>query len=97
MCGFSGDFCGQSQDDDTHSQANMIILAFANTTPSGGLIVDDAGFPIDLIAKWHSQGKKVIISVGGQNGNWVNVFASPASRANFIQDATNIIALYKLD
>lgn len=27
-----------------------------------------------LINQWHSSGKKVIFSVGGQNGNWGSVF-----------------------
>lgn len=46
---------------------------------------------------WKNSGKKVILSVGGQNGNWAVVFASEANRANFITTVTNAIKKYNLD
>jgi chitinase len=96
-CGFGGNFCGQSTDDDVHPKTTTVILAFVNTQPDGSVIADDANFPTDLISKWHSAGKKVVISVGGQNGNWPNVFASSAATANFINALNEIVKKYNLD
>lgn len=96
-CGFGGNFCGQSTTDDVHPKTTTVILAFVNTQTDGSVLADDANFPIDLIAKWHASGKKVIISVGGQNGNWPNVFASPANTANFISALQGIVDKYNLD
>ncbi len=39
-CGFGGDFCGQSKINDVYSTIDTVILAFANTIPSGKAIVD---------------------------------------------------------
>ena len=39
-CGFGGDFCGQSKQDDVNEKTDIIILAFANTQINGSLIVD---------------------------------------------------------
>lgn len=78
-CGFSGDFCGQSTLDDVHPSANIIILAFANTQPDGSIIIDDKYFPAANVKNWQKASKKVLISVGGQNGNWNYVFASSSS------------------
>jgi hypothetical protein len=83
-CGFGGDYCGQSTTDDVNPAAKFVILAFANTQPDGSIIVDNDHFPTPLITNWKKNGKKVILSVGGQNGNWNYIFASPASVANFI-------------
>lgn len=97
-CGFSGDFCGQSKINDVHSSINTVILAFANTLPDGQIIVDsDVNFPKGPMDQWKNSGKSVIISVGGQNGNWAYVFASQNSINNFINSAVNIIGKYKLD
>lgn len=75
-CGFSGDFCGQSNSDDVNPKASIIILAFLNTSPDGSAIIDSNNFPTNLVKQWKSQGKIVILSVGGQNGNWATVFAN---------------------
>lgn len=75
-CGFSGDFCGQSTDDDVNSKSTIVILAFANSANNGSVIVDDTSFPVTQVKNWQSKGKKVILSVGGQNGNWQVIFAS---------------------
>jgi hypothetical protein len=63
-CGFSGTFCGQSNSDDVNPKTTTVILAFANTQ-SDGSVIADTDFPITLVTKWKSGGKKVIISVGG--------------------------------
>lgn len=96
-CGFGGNFCGQSTDDDVHPKTTTVILAFVNTQTDGSVIADDANFPVDLVAKWQASGKKVLISVGGQNGNWPNVFASADSTKNFIAALLGIVEKYGLD
>lgn len=96
-CGFSGDFCGQSDSDDTHPQASFIILAFVNTNPDGSITIDSANHPTTLVSNWQAAGKKVIISVGGQNGNWNYVFSSQANIDTFVNSVMNILNLYNLD
>lgn len=96
-CGFGPTFCGQSIDDDVNPKTRTVILAFVNTQPDGSVIADDANFPTSLISKWKASGKKVVISVGGQNGNWPNVFATPTSTSNFIAALSTIVLTYGLD
>jgi chitinase len=96
-CGFGGNFCGQSDNDDVNPSAKVVILAFVNTQLDGSVIADDASFPTALIKKWQAAGKKVVISVGGQNGNWPNVFASDTSTGNFVNALNAIIKKYGLD
>jgi len=96
-CGFGGNFCGQSTTDDVHPKTSIVILAFVNTQPDGSVIADDANFPVSLIQSWHASGKKVAISVGGQNGNWPNVFATPTSVSNFVASLVQIVDTYGLD
>lgn len=95
-CGFSGDFCGQSTGNDVNAAATHVIMAFANPNPSvpGAIIVDTANWPTALIAQWHAQGKKVLISVGGQNDNWTTIFENPA---NFAASVAQVISTYNLD
>jgi hypothetical protein len=96
-CGFGGNFCGQSTTDDVNPSADIVILAFGNTQTDGSVIVDDANFPTALVSSWQKSGKKVLISIGGQNGNWPNVFATSLSTSNFINALSNIISQYSLD
>lgn len=96
-CGFGPTFCGQSTDDDVNPNTRTVILAFVNTQPDGSVIADDANFPTTLISKWKDSGKKVVISVGGQNGNWPNVFATNISINNFISSLSSIVVSYGLD
>ena len=96
-CGFSGQFCGQSTTDDINPTAKFVILAFANTQSDGKVIVDDDHFPTALVTNWRKNGKKVFISVGGENGNWAYVFASSTSIANFIASLTATVNKHKLD
>jgi chitinase len=93
-CGFGGDFCGQSTTDDVNPKATHVILAFANTNADGSVYVDTAHWPTTLIKNWQAQGKKVIISIGGQNGLWVPIFNNPN---NFINSVKSIINTYGLD
>jgi chitinase len=72
-------------------------LAFANTKSDGSIVVDSTNFPTALIKSWKSTGKKVILSVGGQNGNWNTVFASEISISNFIKTITSALTQYNLD
>lgn len=96
-CGFGGDYCGQSKDDDVNHLSTYVILAFVNTVPSGAVVLDEANFPTKEHAKWKKAGKKVIISVGGQNGIWSYIFASNASIANFCKSVKEIITKWDLD
>lgn len=96
-CGFGGDFCGQSDTDDVNPAATNVILAFVNTNPDGSVFVDAENFPHDLAASWKQAGKNVIISVGGQNGNWAYIFASEGSITNFVNSVASIITTYGLD
>lgn len=87
----------------------IIAVAFANADPAnpGGVTfgIDsglssalggytDAQFISD-IATLHSQGKKVIISVGGQNGT-INV-SDATSATNFAKSASGLIKQYGFD
>jgi chitinase len=71
-----------------------VILAFANSNSDGSLSIDTANWPTSLIKNWQASGKKVIISVGGQNGNWPVIFANPQ---NFINSVQSILTTYNLD
>lgn len=96
-CGFGPDYCGQSTTDDVNPNADLVILAFANPQADGFVFVDTANFPTALVNSWQSSGKKVLISVGGQNGNWGFVFATSTSISNFVSSLANIITTYSLD
>ena len=91
-CGFSGSYCGQSTTDDVYSKATHVILAFVNTHTDGSVIADT--MPTQMINDWHRAGKKVIISVGGQNGHWGPIFANPD---NFVKSIVKIITDNNLD
>lgn len=96
-CGFSGNFCGQSTTDDVNTKSSIVILAFANTNYDGSITVDEPNFPTSLVSKWKSAGKKVILSVGGQNGHWDVVFKSATSSNNFVTSISNYLNKYNLD
>jgi hypothetical protein len=51
-CGFGGQFCGQSNNDDIHPQTSIVILAFANTQPNGSIQIDEQNYPSALAAAW---------------------------------------------
>jgi chitinase len=74
-----------------------VILAFVNTNADGSVTIDKANFPTALVNTWQSSGKKVIISVGGQNGNWLNVFANSTSIEKFTNSLVAILQDYNLD
>lgn len=96
-CGFSGDFCGQSTTDDVNQKSAIVILAFANTNKDGTITVDSPNYPTSVVGGWKSSGKKVILSVGGQNGHWDVVFNSDASIDNFINSIDRYLTQYNLD
>tara|TARA_R110000868_G_scaffold318028_1_gene578786 strand:+ start:1428 stop:2408 length:981 start_codon:yes stop_codon:yes gene_type:complete len=98
-CGFGGNYCGQSgsnlNDDDVNPRATHVILAFVNSNPDGSVSYDDAHQPsTDLLAKWRNAGKKVIISVGGQNGDWNTIFQHPDT---FVNSITQLVAQHDFD
>ena len=94
---------------DVNSNYTIIAVAFANADPSnpGGVTFSiDSGLSSALggytsaqfisdIATLHSQGKKVIISVGGQNGT-ISVSDS-ASATNFANSVYGLIKQYGFD
>lgn len=96
-CGFGGDFCGQSTIDDVNPQSSVVILAFVNTSPDGSIIVDHDNFPVEHTKKWQATGKKVLLSVGGQNGHWDTVFANIQQTDNFIDSLMVAMTQYNLD
>lgn len=96
-CGFSGDYCGQSIHDDVLPQTSLVILAFANTLPDGTVVADEDNFPGDLTAQWKRTGKQIVLSVGGQNGNWAYVFASDDSISRFTDSLVKLVKKFKLD
>lgn len=96
-CGFGGNFCGQSTDNDVYPKTTLVILAFANTLSDGSIIMDEVNFPTLPYNDWKASGKNVLISVGGQNGNWGNVFASNTSATNFVNSAVDIVKRFNLD
>ncbi|MEC0371691.1 glycosyl hydrolase family 18 protein [Paenibacillus chibensis] len=95
---------------DVPSQYDIIVLAFADMDPAkpGGVTFNvdsslssalggytNANLISDIAAK-HAQGKKVIISVGGEKGN-VNLGSASPNVANFVDSMYNLITTYGLD
>jgi len=83
-CGFGGNYCGQSTDDDVNPGATNVILAFLNTNADGSVSIDGANFPTVPFAGWKAAGKNVLASVGGQNGNWGTVLGSNTTITAFV-------------
>ena len=91
---------------DVQSAYDLIAVAFADADSSrpGGITfnLDSAGlggytvaqFKADIAAK-HTAGKKVILSVGGQNGT-ISV-ADPTAAANFASSALSVLREYGFD
>ncbi|MFJ9901348.1 chitinase [Streptomyces sp. NPDC101152] len=90
---------------DVSSQYDIIAVAFADATTTPGAVsftLDSAGlggytvdqFKADIAAK-HAAGKKVVVSVGGQNGT-VSVSDS-ASAANFANSVYSLMQTYGFD
>jgi chitinase len=94
---------------DVSADYDLIAVAFANTDPSGpGKVVFnvDSGLSSALggytnadvkadIATLHSRGKKVVISVGGQNGT-VSV-GDPTAANNFANSIYSLMQAYGFD
>ena len=94
---------------DVSSQYDIIAVSFATADPSntGGITFSldstlqsklggytDAQFKADIAAK-HAAGKKVVLSVGGQNGT-ISV-ASSAAATNFANSAYSLMQTYGFD
>ncbi|WP_052432976.1 chitinase [Streptacidiphilus carbonis] len=94
---------------DVSSQYDIIAVSFATADPSntGGITFSldptlqsklggytDAQFKADIAAK-HAAGKKVVLSVGGQNGT-ISV-ASAAAATNFADSAYSLMQTYGFD
>lgn len=61
------------------------------------MTIDAANFPRAIVDLWQKQGKKVLISVGGQNGNWAWIYANTSSTTAFVNSIVKIVNEYKLD
>jgi chitinase len=96
-CGFSGDYCGQSRTDDVNPGSTIVILSFVNTQPDGSVRMDEANFPQGPFNTWKASGKQVLISVGGQFGNFYSVYVSDNSVANFVNSLVGYVRKYNLD
>jgi chitinase len=96
-CGFSGNYCGQSTTDDVNPRSSIVILAFANTNNDGSISVDTPNYPTALVNKWKGTGKKVILSVGGQNGNWDVVFKNQQNINAFVESIYSNLIKFNLD
>lgn len=96
-CGFGGNFCGQSTTDDVNPKASIVILAFANSKSDGSIEVDTANYPTSIVQKWKASGKKVLLSVGGQNGHWDVIFKSSTSIDTFVRSVAGWLTKYNLD
>ncbi|MEU6093772.1 glycoside hydrolase family 18 protein [Streptomyces sp. NPDC047079] len=90
---------------DVPSQYDIIAVAFADATSTPGAVsftLDSSGlggytvdrFKADIAAK-HAAGKKVVVSVGGQNGT-VSV-SDAASAANFADSVYSLMQTYGFD
>ena len=90
---------------DVPSQYDIIAVAFADATSTPGAVsftLDSSGlggytvdrFKADIAAK-HAAGKKVVISVGGQNGT-VSV-SDATSAANFANSVYSLMQTYGFD
>ncbi|OPH50440.1 carbohydrate-binding protein [Paenibacillus ferrarius] len=92
------------------SQYDLIAVAFADmdATKPGGVVFNvdsslstalggytNANLISDIQAK-HSQGKKVIISVGGQNGN-IDLSAASPNVSNFVNSMYGLITQFGFD
>ena len=97
FCGFGGNFCGQSSIDDVNSKSTTVILAFANILTNGSIEVDDANYPRTIAQNWKNSGKKVLLSIGGQNVDWNVAYTTPQNTINFINSINDAIQKYDLD
>lgn len=96
-CGFGKDFWGQSSTDDVATKASFVILAFANILTNGSIEVDNSNFLTNLQYQWKNTGKKVLLSVGGQNVDWEIAFTNIQNTNNFINSVFDAVNKYNLD
>lgn len=96
-CGFGGNFCGESYNDDVNPRASIVILAYADIAPNGEIIIDAVNFPKAQFTNWKNTGKKVFLSIGGHKSDWTYVHSSETNRANFVKSTTEAVRIYGLD
>lgn len=75
-CGFGGNFCGESINDDVNSRATHVLLSYAVVGSNGAVLIDADHYPKSEVNNWRNTGKKIWLSVGGPNNQWVNAFSS---------------------
>ncbi|GAB6992003.1 fibronectin type III domain-containing protein [Paenibacillus pini] len=95
---------------DVPSQYDIIALSFADMDPTkpGGVTFNvdpalstalggytNANLISDIAAK-HAQGKKVILSIGGEKGN-INLGSTSPNVTNFVSSMSGLISQYGLD
>lgn len=96
-CGFGGNYCGESINDDVYSRATHVLLAYAVVAPNGAVTVDAEHFPKNEVSNWRNTGKKIWLSVGGPNNQWANAFSSESNRQTFLSTLTNAVRTYNID
>lgn len=96
-CGFSGEYCGHSSTNDVNSKATIVILSFVNTQADGSVKMDEANFPHTPFSEWKESGKRVLLSVGGEHGNFNTVFSSDSTITNFVTSLVDYVKRYNLD
>lgn len=74
-----------------------MIVAYASGLSNGSVSIDATTFPTALVNKWKTNGKKVLVSVGGVNANWNLVFASDTTINNFAASLKDIVSKWGLD
>lgn len=95
-CGFGGNYCGDSFNDDVYARTNNVLLSYALIAPNGAVILDTDNYPRNQVTSWKNTGKRVFLSVGGPRGEWTSVYASETNRQNFLTSLTNIVRTYGL-
>ena len=93
-CGFGDKYCGQSSTNDINIYTKYVILAFLKTNANGSVTIDVDNFPNSSYKIWKNQNKLVLISVGGQNGNWKAILSSQANTKTFIDSVKDILSKF---
>jgi chitinase len=97
-CGFSGQFCGQSTNNDVNPATKLVVLAFANINTDGSITADiSSNWPTTLIPTWQTGDGHVILSIGGQNAWWSSVYNNSQSISNFVNSVLEILIQYNID
>lgn len=96
-CGFSGQYCGESYNDDVYARSANVFLSYAIVGTNGAVIVDADHYPKTETTNWRNTAKRIFLSVGGPSNQWANAFASESNRQTFISTLVSAVRTYSLD